>query len=427
MKTRSRLMLVALVALVFAAIAPNAFAAAKIRVLHGSPDTPAVTVYVNGQPAVPSLAPLTATDYLELPAGTYKVQVAAAGQPVSAAVLSADVTLQDGKRYTGFASGFLSTGGGHGGTTSTLALGVTEDVLRAPFGSSSVRVWHNSPDAPAVDVSVNGNKVLSNVPFGVRSDYLALPAGTYKVKVTVAGTDTAVFEGDVTTAAGESYTAIAQGSVAGDGETFRVQVLRDATSGALVRVLHASPNVPAVTVYVNGQPAVQRLGALKATGYLSLDPGTYDVAVALAGKPVSEAVLTTKLTVADKTRYTALARGLLKGKGAQKLELAAQVDITAAPAGNSGLRVWHLSPDAPRVDVWVNGKKAVSRLAYKRATPYLTLSPGTYNVEVRVAGTKTTVFKGKVTTAADKAYSATALGSVAKNGLKFRVSVLADA
>lgn len=422
MKTRSRLMLGALVALVFATIAPNAFAAAKIRVLHGSPDTPAVTVYVNGNAAVPSLAPLTATDYLELPAGTYKVQVAAAGQPVSAAVLSADVTLQDGKRYTGFASGFLSTATGN-----NLSLGVTEDIVRAPFGSSSVRVWHNSPDAPAVDVSVNGNKVLTNVPFGARSDYLALPSGTYKVKITVAGTDTAVFEGDVTTAAGESYTAIAQGSVAGDGETFRVQVLRDATSGALVRVLHASPNVPAVTVYVNGQPAVQRLGALKATGYLSLDPGTYDVAVALAGKPVSEAVLKTKLTLSDKTRYTALARGLLKGKGAQKLELAAQVDLTRAPAGNSALRVWHLSPDAPRVDVWVNGKKAISRLAYKRATPYLTLSPGTYNVEVRVAGTKTTVFKGKVTTAADKAYSATALGSVAKNGLKFRVSVLADA
>lgn len=419
MKTRSRLMLAALVALVFATIAPNAFAAAKVRVLHGSPDVPAVTVYVNGNAAVPSLAPLAATDYLDLPAGTYKVQVALAGQPVSAAVLSADITVEDGKRYTGFATGLLADG--------SVKLGVAEDVARAPFGSSSVRVWHNSPDAPAVDVLVNGNRVLSNVPFEARSEYLQLPAGTYQIQVNVAGTSTAVFEGPVTTQPGESYTAIAQGSVTGKGEAFRVQILKDATSGSLVRVLHASPNVPAVSVFVNGQRAVARLGALKATGYLALDPGTYDVAVALAGQPLSRAVLKTKLTVADKTRYTALARGLLKGKGAQKLELAAQRDITSAPAGQSALRVWHLSPDAPRVDVWVNGKKAISRLAYKRATPYLTLSPGTYDVEVRVAGTRTTVFKGKVTTAAGKAYSATALGSVAKNGLKFRVSVLADA
>lgn len=419
MKTRSRLMLAALVALVFATIAPNAFAAAKVRVLHGSPDVPAVTVYVNGNAAVPSLAPLAATDYLDLPAGTYKVQVALAGQPVSAAVLSADITVEDGKRYTGFATGFLADG--------SVKLGVAEDVARAPFGSSSVRVWHNSPDAPAVDVLVNGNRVLSNVPYEARSEYLQLPAGTYQVQVNVAGTSTSVFEGAVTTQPGESYTAIAQGSVTGKGEAFRVQILKDATSGSLVRVLHASPNVPAVSVFVNGQRAVARLGALKATGYLALDPGTYDVAVALAGQPLSKAVLKTKLTVADKTRYTALARGLLKGKGAQKLELAAQRDITSAPAGQSALRVWHLSPDAPRVDIWVNGKKAVSRLAYKRATPYLTLSPGTYDVEVRVAGTKTAVFKGKITTAAGKAYSATALGSAAKNGLKLRVSVLTDA
>jgi hypothetical protein len=419
MKTRSRLMLGALVAVVFAAIAPNAFAAAKVRVLHGSPDVPAVTVYVNGNAAVPNLAPLASTDYLDLPAGTYKIQVALAGQPVSAAVLSADVTVEDGKRYTGFATGLLADG--------SVKLGVAEDIARAPFGSSSVRVWHNSPDAPAVDVLVNGNRVLSNVPYEARSEYLALPAGTYKVQVNVAGTNTAVFQGDVTTQPGESYTAIAQGSVTGKGEAFRVQILKDATSGSLVRVLHASPNVPAVSVFVNGQRAVARLGALKATGYLALDPGTYDIAVALAGQPLAKAVLKTKLTVADKTRYTALARGLLKGKGARKLELAAQRDIGTAPAGKSALRVWHLSPDAPRVDVFVNGKKAVSRLPYKRATAYLTLDPGTYNVEVRVAGTKTAVFKGKVTTAAGKAYSATALGSVAKNGLKFRVSVLADA
>ena len=419
MKRRSRLLLGALVALVFATLAPNAFAAAKVRVLHSAPDVPAVTVYVNGNAAVPSLAPLAATDYLELPAGTYKVQVALAGQPASAAVLSTDITVQDGKQYTGYATGLLSNG--------SVKLGVLEDATRAPFGSSSLRLWHNSPDAPAVDVLVNGTPAATNVAFGAISPYIPLPAGSYNVRINVAGTQTTVLETTITPAAGESYTAVALGSVTGKGAPFGVKVLKDATSGALVRVLHASPNVPAVSVFVNGQRAIARLGTLKATSYLQLDPGTYDIAVALAGQPLAKAVLRTKILVQDKTRVTALARGLLKGKGAQRLELAVQGDIVAAPAGKSALRVWHLSPDAPKVDVWVNGKRAVAGLAYKKATAYLTLDPGTYAVEVRVAGTKTTVFKGNVTPQAGKAYSATALGSVTKKGHPFRVAVLPDA
>ncbi len=420
MSLRLKLLITALVALAFTAFAPGAFAAAKVRVLHSAPDVPAVDVYVNGNKAVDALAPLVATDYLDLPAGSYEVAVRVAGSPAtSAPALSETITVEDGKAYTGYATGFLGDG--------SVRLGVLEDIARAPFGATSIRVWHNSPDAPNVDVIVNGQTALSNVPFGTASDYLRLPAGTYDVKVNVTGTTTTVFEASLPLEAGQAYTAVAMGSVAGTGAAFKVSLLEDATSGALVRVLHASPNVPAVSVFVNGQRAIARLGALKASGYLPLAPGTYNVAVALAGQPLSKAVLRTKLTVNDKTRYTALARGLLRGKGARKLELAVQRDIVAAPQGKSAVRIWHLSPDAPRVDVFVNGKKTLSRVPYKAASAYLTLDPGTYRIQIRVAGTRTVVFNGRVTTRANTAVSAVALGSVAKNGLKFRVSVLRDA
>jgi hypothetical protein len=420
MKLRSRLMVVAAVALVVGALAPNALAAAKVRVLHSAPDVPAVTVYVNGAAAVPSLAPLQATDYLDLPAGTYNVAVALAGQPESAAVLRTDVTVQDGKRYTAFATGLLADG--------TVKLGALEDVVRAPFSRSSVRIWHNSPDAPAVDVLVNGQAVLTGVPYGASSPYIPLPAGTYDVRINVAGTSTTVFSGSVTLARGESYTALAMGSVAGKGAPFTVQVLRDATSGALLRVLHASPNVPAVSVYVNGQLAVKRLATLKSTGYLSLDAGTYNVAVAPAGQPISRAVLRTRITLADKTRYTALARGFAASATRRnKLELALQQDIASAPAGKAAVRVWHLSPDAPRVDIWVNGRKALSRVSYKQASSYLSLAAGTYRIQVAVAGTRNIVFSARVTVRADRAYTAVAMGSVTGRGKGFTVVPLADA
>lgn len=419
MRIKTKLLLGTVVALVFAAMAPNALAAAKVRVLHSAPDVPAVTVYVNGQPAIQSLDPLEATGYLDLPAGTYEVAVALAGRPVSEAVLKTNLTLEDGKRYTGHATGLLAD--------NSVRLGVTEDAWRAPFTRSSLRVWHNSPDAPAVDVIVNGQTTLSNVPYGAISRYLPLAPGRYDVRINVAGTTTSVFSGAVQLARGESYTAVALGSVTGTGEPFEVQVLRDATSGGLVRVLHAAPNVPAVTVYVNGQRVIQRLGTLRASGYLPLDPGTYNVAVALAGRPASQAALRTRITVSDKTRYTALARGLLNGKAAKRLQLALQRDVAAAPAGKSAVRVWHLSPDAPRVDVFVNGKKTLSRVGYTQASAHLTLDPGAYRVVIRVAGTKTVVFQGRIRTRANRAYSAIALGSVGGSGAKFRVSTLRDA
>jgi hypothetical protein len=418
MSLRLRLLFVAVVGLVFAGLAPNALAAAKVRVLHSAPDVPAVTVYVNGAAAVQSLGPLQATDYLDLPAGTYKVAVALAGQPESAAVLRTDLTVADGKRYTAYATGLLAD--------SSVKLGALEDVYRAPFQRSSVRVWHNSPDAPAVDVLVNGQTVLSNVPYGATSQYLPLPAGTYDVRINVAGTSTTVFSGPISLARGESYTAVAMGSVAGTGEPFQVKVLKDATSGALLRVLHASPNVPAVTVYVNGQQAIKRLGTLKATGYLPLDAGTYDVAVAPAGQPLSKAVLKAKITLGDKSRYTALARGLLGAKK-NKLELALQSDIATAASGKASVRAWHLSPDAPKVDIWVNGKKTLSGLGYKQASSYLSLNAGTYRIQVAVAGTKTIVLDARVRVQADRAYSVAALGSATGKGKKLTASVLADA
>ncbi len=48
----------------------------------------------------------------------------------------------------------------------------------AQAAPARVRIMHASPNAPAVDVYVNGQRVLSGVPFFAVSDYLSLPAST---------------------------------------------------------------------------------------------------------------------------------------------------------------------------------------------------------------------------------------------------------
>ena len=74
-----------------------------------------------------------------------------------------------------------------------------------------VRVVHASPDAPNVDVWVDGETVLTDVPFTAVSDYLTLPAGTYNVQVTATGSTDPVIDADLTLEAGTSYTVAATG------------------------------------------------------------------------------------------------------------------------------------------------------------------------------------------------------------------------
>jgi hypothetical protein len=202
-------------------LAPSALAASQLRVLHAAPDVPAVTVYVNGEAAVPSLAPLASTQYLSLPAGTYRVAVSLQGRPESEAALRATITLRDKQRYTAMARGLLAA--------RTAELALLADMRAAPGrGVAALRVAHLSPDAPRVDVWVNAARVLRNVPYETASKYFRLKPGTYRIRITAAGTTNAVFDKRLRLRGGQAVTAAAVGALQADGAKFTVKVLRDA-------------------------------------------------------------------------------------------------------------------------------------------------------------------------------------------------------
>ncbi|MGD2040576.1 MAG: DUF4397 domain-containing protein, partial [Anaerolineae bacterium] len=115
---------------------------------------------------------------------------------------------------------------------------------------SRVRVVHASPDAPAVDVWVNGAVAFSNAPFEGITDYAELAAGTYNVQVSPTGaTEPIVIDADLDLAAGTDYTVVAVGLL----ENIEPLVLVDNNSApaagkAHVRFVHASPDAPAVDI-----------------------------------------------------------------------------------------------------------------------------------------------------------------------------------
>jgi hypothetical protein len=180
-------------------------------------------------------------------------------------------------------------------TRRLLVLGLalmTALVLVAPAafaeGTAQVRVAHLAPDAPNVDVYVNGEPVLTDVPYTTVSDYLSLPTGTQQVTVYATGdTETPVIEAPVEIAAGGAYTVAAVGLVADGSLTAQVYQddLRAPSAGnAKLRVVHASPDAGPVDVVPRGGEAlVAGLRFPEASPYAEVPAGTYTLDVNAAG------------------------------------------------------------------------------------------------------------------------------------------------
>ena len=180
---------------------------ANVRVIHASPDAPAVDIWVNGSVAIEGLEFGDATDWIALPAGSYDVAVAPAGADAADAVIEATLDLEGGVNYNVAAVGFLAD---------ISATVFTTDTADLAEGQARVQVVHASPDAPAVDVAVAGGPVLvGDLSFPNASGSLDVDSGTYDLEVRPAGTeDVALDLPGVALDAGTVYDILAIGTLA---------------------------------------------------------------------------------------------------------------------------------------------------------------------------------------------------------------------
>ena len=162
---------------------------------------------MNGEPAITDLEFRTVTDYLEVPVGTYDLAVNVAGTDTT--VFSVEGVELAAADYTAVALGEVSVDC----TDFTVAL--FEDTIEPTPAEDEARIRaiHASPDAPAVDVTVNDNAltVFENVAFGESSGYAIVPPDTYDVEIRPAGGGDVVYEAEVTFNGTCVYTAFAMG------------------------------------------------------------------------------------------------------------------------------------------------------------------------------------------------------------------------
>lgn len=222
------------------------------------------------------------------------------------------------------------------------ATGVETDAAGSEGGDGAtvpVRVAHLVPDGRTVDVYVNGRRALSRLEYGEVSPYVPLPTGEHTVRVVVAGdSDEVVAENtDTLSAGGGPQTVVAVGQRTDD--SLETHTVSDARSGhdpstAKVRVVHASPDAPSVTVSAGDATLAEGLGFGEAGEYVTVPAGDHSVSVAPAGG--GDPVTSFEASLDGCSVYTVFATGYLDAANAPEGTDAPFGVVTAL--GDSGLR-----------------------------------------------------------------------------------------
>ncbi|BCJ73737.1 hypothetical protein CS0771_32810 [Catellatospora sp. IY07-71] len=217
----------ALTALTLLAASPGLPAAAAdaatsaVYVVHGIPATP-VDVYVNGKATLRDFQPGTVAGPLDLPAGSYDIDLTKPGDPVTSAIVSVqDAAVPGGANLSVVAH--LDDAGAPKITA------FVNDVSAVPAGKARLIVRHTAA-APAVDIRAGGTAVISGLANPDEAE-IEVDAGTISADVVLAGTSTvAIPATDLTLAEGSVTVVYAIGSAEAKSLALVTQVIEGAYS-----------------------------------------------------------------------------------------------------------------------------------------------------------------------------------------------------
>ena len=272
-----------------------------------------------------------------------------------------------------------------------------------PALDSAVRITHASPDAPAVNIYVNGNLLLSDVPFGVSSGDIALQAGTIDVEVRAVLADGSELPGVIgpvtlTAVADERLDVVAYDTTFDDMDQLNIKPQLHTTplvanGESQVSVFHAAPNVGDVDIYI-GAPDGELADALQLDadfgddilGPVPVDAGSYRVRITGDGSDVVVFDTTLEVGAGDDLLVSAVTNTTGIGDVPVNLLVSANRGSAIAYDNTVGaeVRVVHNSSDTPEVDILVNGTEVLDAVPFPAASQYQDVAApaGTYNIVV---------------------------------------------
>lgn len=359
---------------------------ASVRVVHASPDAPAVDVIVDGAVEAEGLMFGEATDYLPVSPGEHQLQLTPEGSGPDSAVIDTTIDVEGGKSYIVAATGLLNE-------IEPETYEVLLEDLDDP-AQSRVDLINLSPDAGNVDVFVTGgDELFSDVEFREASEHVDLDAGSYDLEVRENDSDNVLISAPgVRIEEGRSYDLILIGLVSEQSlALFPLASTVDAPCSdvlavgteedACVRVAHTSPDGPAIDVYVNDSLVVENLAYGAATEFTALPAGDdRNVKIVPTGSPIDDAVVDSGVDLDAGVAYQILVTGMVDDIDTMTEE----VDLTSVPEGQARMRVIHVAPDGEGVDIVVtDGPTLFEGVDFRDVTDYEVLDAGTYDIQFR--------------------------------------------
>ncbi len=158
-----------------------------------------------------------------------------------------------------------------------------------------------------------------------------------------------------------------------------------ATQDSEVRAIHASPDTPAVDIYLDATKIVPALGFGGASAYLPVAVGTHDIRVFAAG---ANPTVDKPFIAAPGTPIPAGARLSIVAAGMFASVRVVTVNDTFAPppSGRAKLRLVNVGADTPSVDLAAGGTVLFSHATFGTITPYQEVAAQPATLDVRPAG-----------------------------------------
>lgn len=181
---------------------------------------------------------------------------------------------------------------------------------------SYMRLFHASPNAPAVDIYADNRPVAQNLSYKNFTKYISLPAQTYTITIFPAGSKAKVLlSKKLTVPSGVIFTNAVIG-IAPDINVLSIAEPAGPTipNKAFVRFSNLSPNSPSFDLtYADGSLLFQNVAYKAVTDYMTFLPGNYHFQIRESGTD-NVVLINPNIKIGGNKFYTIYVVGLLNEK-----------------------------------------------------------------------------------------------------------------
>jgi hypothetical protein len=192
----------------------------------------------------------------------------------------------------------------------------------------------------------------------------------------------------LTFAGGSAYTIFVEGEVGKLNLGHSIDYVPPNTGS--IRFLHASPNTEAVDMLVDGSSDFKNIAFEGGSGYNSYADGTHNIRVVPTDKTLPN-IVEGQVSVAQGIWKTVILIGLQKTNESTNdtapLEAWELTDLHDLPTpGDVSVRFVHASPNAPPLDLRLNGQLTFPGVMYKNFSEYRVVTASFVTVEIFETG-----------------------------------------